>query len=150
MDLPGVRWGAGGEEKSAADCTARQSARTREGRSARSGWRRPNMTSGLGLDCVAPLLLQRMPLLVLGVRKLVACTTRATNAIHMILKIHTFQRWLRETARLTSQRTPHADLVVYHVDFHGATSHMGIHVIKVDKLNHDKNHVVIHVVLQRK
>ena len=27
---------------------------------------------------------------------------------------------------------------------------MGIHVVKVDKLNHDKNHVVIHVVLQRK
>ena len=46
--------------------------------------------------------------------------------------------------------TPHAHLVVYHVDFHGATSHMGIHVVKVDKLNHDKNHVVIHVVLQRK
>ena len=46
--------------------------------------------------------------------------------------------------------TPHADLVVYHVDFHGATSHMGIHVGKLDKLNHDKNHVVIHVVLQRK
>ena len=40
--------------------------------------------------------------------------------------------------------------VVYHVDFHGATSHMGIHVVKLDKLNHDKNHVVIHVVLQRK
>ena len=46
--------------------------------------------------------------------------------------------------------TPHAHLVVYHVDFHGATSHMGIHVVKVDKLNHGKNHVVIHVVLQRK
>ena len=25
--------------------------------------------------------------------------------------------------------TPHARLVVYHVDFHGATSHMGIHVV---------------------
>ena len=25
--------------------------------------------------------------------------------------------------------TPHAHLVVYHVDFHGATSHMGIHVV---------------------
>ena len=36
-----------------------------------------------------------------------------------------------------SMCTPHADLVVYHVDFHGATSHMGIHV-------------VIHVVFQRK
>ena len=35
--------------------------------------------------------------------------------------------------------------VVYHVDFHGATRHMGIHVVKVDKLNHDKNHTGIHV-----
>ena len=42
--------------------------------------------------------------------------------------------------------TPHAHLVVYHVDFHGATSHMGIHVGKLDHLNHDRNHVVIHVV----
>ena len=46
--------------------------------------------------------------------------------------------------------TPVSHLVVYHVDFHGASSHMGIHVVKVDKLNHDKNHMVIHVVLQRK
>jgi hypothetical protein len=35
---------------------------------------------------------------------------------------------------------------VYHVDFHGATSHMENHVGKLDILNHDKNHVVIHVV----
>ena len=46
--------------------------------------------------------------------------------------------------------TPVSHLVVYHVILHGATSHMGIHMVKVDKLNHDKNHVVIHVVLQRK
>ena len=39
--------------------------------------------------------------------------------------------------------------MVYHVDYHGATHHMGIHVGKLDKLNHDKTHVVIHVVLQR-
>jgi len=36
--------------------------------------------------------------------------------------------------------------VVYHVDFHGATSHMENHVGKLDNLNHDRNHVVIHVV----
>jgi hypothetical protein len=42
--------------------------------------------------------------------------------------------------------TLHAHLVVYHVVFHGATSHMGIHVGKLDNLNHDRNHVVIHVV----
>ena len=41
--------------------------------------------------------------------------------------------------------TPQAHLVGYHVVFHGATSHMEIHVVKVDKSNHDKNHVVIHV-----
>ena len=28
---------------------------------------------------------------------------------------------------------------------YGATHHMGIHVGKLDKLNHDKTHVVIHV-----
>ena len=41
---------------------------------------------------------------------------------------------------------PHAHLVVYHVVFHGATSHMENHVGKLDNLNHDRNHVVIHVV----
>ena len=41
--------------------------------------------------------------------------------------------------------TPVSHHVVYHVDFHGATGHMEIHVVKVDELNHDKNHVVIHV-----
>ena len=40
---------------------------------------------------------------------------------------------------------PQAHLVVYHVDYHGSTSHMGIHVVKVDRSNHDKNHVVIHM-----
>ena len=30
--------------------------------------------------------------------------------------------------------TPQTHLVVYHVDFHGATSHMGIHVV-----NHGRN-----------
>jgi intracellular sulfur oxidation DsrE/DsrF family protein len=47
---------------------------------------------------------------------------------------------------LTWKHTPHAHLVVYHVDFHGATSHMENHVGKLDNLNHDRNHVVIHVV----
>ena len=42
---------------------------------------------------------------------------------------------------------PQAHLVVYYVDFHGATSHTEIPVVKVDGLNHDKKHVIIHMVL---
>ena len=34
--------------------------------------------------------------------------------------------------------TPQAHLVVYHVGFHGTTSHMEIHVVKVDELNRGK------------
>ena len=48
-----------------------------------------------------------------------------------------------------SVSAPQAHLVVYHVDFHGATHHMENHVVKVDKFNHDKNHVVIHMVLMK-
>ena len=48
--------------------------------------------------------------------------------------------------KLSKTCTPQARLVVYCVGFHGATSHMGIYVVKVDKLNHDKNNVVIRVV----
>ena len=33
------------------------------------------------------------------------------------------------TERAEAAVSPHAHLVVYHVDFHGATSHMGIHVV---------------------
>ena len=72
---------------------------------------------------------------------------RGCAAVHKTLLCK--RMYLLAFARI-SECTPQAHLVVYHVDYHGATSHMGIHVIKVDKLNHDKNHVVIHVILQRK
>ena len=36
--------------------------------------------------------------------------------------------------------------MIYHVDYHGATHHMRIYVVKLHKLNHVTTHVVIHVV----